>query len=247
MSYFVLGNWKSNGTKAMIQAFSADFQTPNLPIAQLRTGIAPPIHLIAAAAEQNPALWLGAQNCSPFPEGAYTGELTATMLTEIGCGFCLVGHSERRNYFRETVEQTGAKLGHLDQAGITPVFCIGESLEQRKAGELEDVLTYQLTPLRALRAGTAVVVAYEPVWAIGTGVAAKPEDVRDAHQLIATHIESLGLAVPPILYGGSVKPANAAELAAIPKVDGFLVGGASLKAADFNQIVAGFITGKGIN
>lgn len=240
MKTYVLGNWKSNGTAAALRAFGQQFaqQAPALA-ADTVTGIAPPAHLFHAGDTLGHA-WLGAQNVSRFPAGAYTGELTADMLADAGCRFCLVGHSERRQYFAENEEDTAAKLEKLLSAGVLPVLCIGETLEQRKAGQLEAVLGQQLSALAAIDVNAELVVAYEPVWAIGTGVAATVADVDQAHTLIKDLLKAGGRNATAVLYGGSVKPGNAGELGVLPLVDGFLVGGASLKAADFSGILSAF-------
>jgi len=242
MNSFVLGNWKSNGDKEMVAEFQAFFEGfEPAPLAGLHTGLALPYHLLNTSFQN--AL-VGAENVSRFGPGAFTGEITAEMLKDTGVAFCLVGHSERRQYFGENEEDTGSKLERLLAAGVLPVLCIGETLAQRQAGELDQILSQQLEPLRDLKDGVSLVVAYEPVWAIGTGVAAKPEDVRDAHDRIKSMLTSQGFHQTPVLYGGSVKPGNAHELALINGVDGFLVGGASLKCADFQGIINGFISGK---
>ncbi len=245
MSFYVLGNWKSNGSPAMLREFEAGFAgaARDLP-APVNTGLALPFHLVDGASDWQGAL-IGAQNVSAFGEGAYTGEITAGMLRELGCHFCLVGHSERRQYFKETVEETAAKLAKLLEAGVLPVLCIGETLEQRESGQLEAVLSYQLGPVHGLAGDAPLVVAYEPVWAIGTGVAAEPSDVADAHALVKRLLDEAGHGGTAALYGGSVKPKNAESLGRIEGVDGFLVGGASLKAADFAPILQGFLTAKG--
>jgi len=240
MSYWVLGNWKSNGSLAMVREFANGFRdsAANLP-ESLKTGVALPFHLLDKARDIGETL-VGAENVSAFGEGAYTGEITAGMLAEMNCDFCLVGHSERRQYFKETVEETAAKLARLHEADVLPVLCIGETLEQRKAGHLESVLTYQLGPVQGLAGDAPLVVAYEPVWAIGTGVAAEPKDVAEAHALVKRLLDEAGHGEAAVLYGGSVKPGNAGVLGALEDVDGFLVGGASLKASDFAPILQKF-------
>ena len=243
MSYFVLGNWKSNGTAEAVAEFGKRFAevAPAAPDG-VNHGLALPFHLLAAAGEGFGQQ--GAQNVSATGEGAYTGEITANMLKATGCSFSLIGHSERRQYFDEVEKDTAAKITRLLEAGLLPVLCIGETLEERNDGRLEEILTRHLEPVGSLPAGTELVVAYEPVWAIGTGVAAEPEDVEKAHTLVKGLLADKGFGETPVLYGGSVKPGNAATLGAIDKVDGFLVGGASLKADDFSAILKGFLEAK---
>ena len=192
------------------------------------------------------AFRLGAQNCHPEPEGAYTGEVSAPMLAKLVCGYVIVGHSERRQYFGETDELVSRKARAVLASDMTPIVCVGESLEQRDAGQTAEVVQGQvrgsLAGLSAEQVG-GLVVAYEPVWAIGTGRAATPGDAQETIALIRQTIA--GLAGPPaaetirIQYGGSVKPANIEDLMAQPDVDGALVGGASLDADEFALIVKG--------
>ncbi len=240
--FMVLGNWKCNGTAASVADFVAKMQHPE-PHPELGYGLALPFHLLANAGFP-PEMLLGAQDVSPFPDGAFTGEISASMLNETGCGFCLVGHSERRAFFRETVKDTVTKCLQLLAAGITPIICIGESLEEREGNMLRMILREQLAIFEALAENAALAVAYEPVWAIGTGVAATPKDVKEAHFLIKRFLADEGFGEIPVLYGGSVKPGNAASLAEINLVDGFLIGGASLKPDDFGAVLRAFRAGK---
>jgi len=241
--FLVLGNWKSNGRLSDLAPFGAMFHKLTGPLPEtMVTGIALPYHLVTHADALAPH-WIGAQNVSAHSEGAYTGEITSGMLAELGTRFCLVGHSERRQHYGETVQDTHAKLHRLLDADIYPVFCIGETLKQRQEGLLEAVLREQLSPLLKLDEEN-LAIAYEPVWAIGTGVAATPSDVAQAHGMIRGMLGDSKIEQTPILYGGSVKPNNAEELATIDEVAGFLVGGASLKADSFAAINNGFLRGK---
>lgn len=240
--HLVLGNWKCNGKRDQVTAFAEGFQHPPA-IEGFRYGIALPFHLLEAASGFG-EMAFGGQDVSPYLNGAFTGEISAEMLNDLGCRFCLVGHSERRQFFGESVKSTAMKLQRLLQIGITPVFCIGETLEEREQGLLRMILTDQLTPMHALEKDARFAVAYEPVWAIGTGVAAGPNDVKQAHFLIKRLLADAGFAETPVLYGGSVKPNNARSLAQISQLDGFLVGGASLSAPDFSGIVNEYIAGK---
>lgn len=244
-NYFILGNWKSHGRAEDLEAFGNTYnqKAKKLPNS-VKAGVALPYHLIAQASSLKPH-WAGAQNVSAFAEGAYTGEITSGMLETLQTDFCIIGHSERRQYFGETVADTENKLHQLIDTGIFPVFCVGETLEQRQSGSLEPVLRDQLAPVVGLQEGQ-LAIAYEPVWAIGTGVAATPADVARSHGLIRGILEGSALQDAPILYGGSVKPHNAEELATINEVAGFLIGGASLKADSFAEITASFLIGKQI-
>ncbi len=235
MTFCVLGNWKSNGNSQMVEAFEDYFQELTLPQA-FTAGLALPYHLLRGT--QFKGALLGAQNVSCTKEGAFTGEISAGMLQESGCSFALVGHSERRALLGETIADTKVKLVRLLEHDLLPVLCVGETLEQRQAGLLEEILSQQLAPLKDV-AKANLVIAYEPVWAIGTGVAARVEDVAQAHRFIQNWSKTHCSARHPILYGGSVKPENAAALAAIAEVGGFLVGGASLKVQDFDIILKG--------
>ena len=243
MEFFVYGNWKSHGSVNDLDTFITEWETfahPEIP--GLHAGLALPWHLLGQA--RTPSLDFGSQNVSAFGPGAYTGETHTGMLIEMQVAFSLVGHSERRHIFGERIEDTQKKLANLVKAGIFPMLCIGETLDERKAGNLAKVLTDQCTALSSVPVGTRFAVAYEPVWAIGTGVAATPRDVVEAHAFIRNLLETKGYANTPILYGGSVKPDNAAELAKIEDVHGFLVGGASLKASDFHGILDAFASEK---
>jgi triosephosphate isomerase len=187
---------------------------------------------------------LGAQNCYLKESGAYTGEISPQMLLDVGCTWCIIGHSERRQIFGETDEVLNQKLKFALGAGLKVMFCIGETLEEREGGKMNDVLIRQVTHgLQGLAESdfAKLSVAYEPVWAIGTGVTATPEQAQDAHAFVRGLVrDQFGATVADglrIQYGGSVKPDNAAELMAKPDVDGSLVGGAALKADSFAGIV----------
>ena len=185
----------------------------------------------------------GAQDVSANEKGAYTGEVSAAMLVDVGARYGLVGHSERRQYHGETSEMVAAKFIAAKAAGLTPIFCVGETLSQREDDQTWWRLEKQLAPLLAhgVEVFDGAIVAYEPVWAIGTGKTASPAQAQEVHAFIRSEIAAYDARIAgslPILYGGSVKADNAAELFAQPDVDGGLVGGASLVAADFNAIAA---------
>lgn len=187
------------------------------------------------------AIGLGVQNVALWQEGAYTGETSADMAADAGCQFALVGHSERRQLFGETDEQVGDKVLRVLESGLRPMVCVGETLEEREAGQAESVVCRQVEAALARVAPVTdarVVIAYEPVWAIGTGRTATAEDAQAMHQVLRARL--LGMGLPgnemSLLYGGSVKPDNATALFAKPDIDGGLIGGASLKAEDFIAI-----------
>jgi triosephosphate isomerase len=203
----------------------------------------PAIPAVAETLAGSPVAW-GAQNCAPAPEGAFTGEVSVPMLVDLGCRFVILGHSERRQFFGETDSGVRDKLEAVLGAGLTAVVCVGETLEQRDAGRTEEVVDRQIRGALRGVPGPEIarsVIAYEPVWAIGTGRTATPAQAEAVHRRIRVTLSDLageGTAVATrILYGGSVKPDNAAELFMQPNIDGGLIGGASLKAADFLAIV----------
>jgi triosephosphate isomerase len=224
----VAGNWKMHGSRASIAAL-LDALVEGTPSSACAVCV--PFPYLAQAAERlrGTRIAWGAQNVSEHAQGAYTGEVSAAMLAEFGCRYVIVGHSERRQLYGETDAQVAAKFTAVRSAGMTPILCVGETLAEREAGNTEAVVARQLSPVRFAEA----VLAYEPVWAIGTGRNATPEQAQAVHAFLRQRVP----AETPILYGGSVKPQNAAEIFAMPDVDGGLVGGASLVAKDFLDIV----------
>ncbi len=197
---------------------------------------------ICADSHDDPALALAAQDVSQHESGAYTGEFSAAMLRDFAVRYVLVGHSERRQYHGETDVHVAVKAQRALAAGITPIVCVGETLEEREAGQTEAVVRRQLAAVIHLNGHciSEVVVAYEPVWAIGTGKTATPEQAQQVHAVLRAQLAAASphAAKIRLLYGGSMNAANAAQLLAQPDIDGGLVGGASLKAADFLQIIA---------
>ena len=191
---------------------------------------------------ENSPLSLAAQNLSPYDSGAYTGELSSTMLLDVGCKWCLVGHSERRALFGESNDEVVKKVKQLLQKGVQPILCVGETLEQSDSGIAEEVVAEQLNAVFnvcSVNELTRLVVAYEPVWAIGTGETATPDQAQAMHKSIRSEVEKKSASLAgdlTILYGGSVNAANARELFSQQDIDGGLVGGASLKAEQFSQI-----------
>jgi len=238
----VIGNWKMHGDTV--------FNTELL--AGLRAGIADAPHCDVAVCVPFPYLYQtrsllegtsvswGGQDVSEHEKGAYTGEVAASMLADFGCRWALVGHSERRARHGESDAAVAAKAAAALAAGITPVVCVGETLQQQEAGQTHAVIDGQLAPVLALGtdALARVVIAYEPVWAIGTGRTATPEQAQDVHALIRQRLQAAGAPEVRVLYGGSVKASNAASLFAMPDIDGALVGGAALVASEFLSIAA---------
>ena len=239
----VAGNWKMNGLalsldEARAVAAAVDAQPP-----ACRVALCPPATLVARMAEllDGTGVEVGGQDCRAEESGAFTGDVSAEMLVDAGAGLVILGHSERRAGYGETDALVAAKTEAALRAGLEPIVCVGETLQQREAGETLAFVTGQVRgSLPAALAGKAFAVAYEPVWAIGTGLTPTLEQIEEVHVAIReTLVELFGEAGkgPPILYGGSVKPSNAAEILKAKEVGGALVGGASLKAADFLGIV----------
>lgn len=238
---FVAGNWKMNGRASALDELSALMQGLKQTPADVRVAVFPPVTLLDRAAGQaaGSGVEIGAQDCSAESEGAHTGDLAAEQLKDAGATLVILGHSERRADHDESDAVVRAKVLAALRAGLEPVICIGETLEQRRAGLTLAVVEGQLNgSLPAELAGAAFSVAYEPVWAIGTGLTPTVGEVEVVHAAIRAFLDArfAGDAVA-ILYGGSVKPSNAAELMAAKGVDGALVGGASLKASDFLAII----------
>ncbi|MBK1697837.1 triose-phosphate isomerase [Rhodovibrio salinarum] len=244
MRKLIAGNWKMNGQRADGTALAKTLaeRARGSEAPDVDWLVCPPFTLLHLVAEQlsGSPVKLGAQDCHFEEKGAHTGDVAPGMLDDLCCSHVIVGHSERRQDHKESDELVQAKAEAARAHGITPILCIGETQEERDAGKAMDVLTRQLEGSLPAAGEGELVVAYEPVWAIGTGRTATAEDVREAHahvraQLKKAYGDTAGAQVR-ILYGGSVKPANAGELMATENVDGALVGGASLKADDFWEI-----------
>ncbi|WP_312327503.1 triose-phosphate isomerase [Stenotrophomonas sp.] len=239
----VAGNWKLHGSRQFATDLVSDI-VADLPKEGVDVVILPPLPYLGELVEafEGRAVAFGSQDVSSNEKGAYTGEVCAAMLADVGARYGLVGHSERRQYHNETSELVARKFAAAVHAGLVPVLCVGETLEQREGGQTEQVIASQLTPVLDLVGPEGfqhAVVAYEPVWAIGTGRTATREQAQQVHAFIRGEVAKRDARIAdslPILYGGSVKPDNAAELFAQPDVDGGLVGGASLVAADFLAI-----------
>jgi triosephosphate isomerase len=227
----VAGNWKMHGSRASNSALLDALLKGIKGLRGVECAVCVPFPFLGEVAERlrgTPLAW-GAQNVSEHAQGAYTGEVSASMLAEFGCRYVIVGHSERRQLFGESDAQAAAKFAAVRGAGMTPILCVGETLAERDAGKTEAVVAGQLDAVDFENG----VLAYEPVWAIGTGRNAMPEQAQAVHAFLRRRVP----AQTPILYGGSVKPQNAAAIFAMPDVDGGLIGGASLVAKDFLDIL----------
>ena len=239
----IAGNWKMNGSlaanEALVKALIAGLGAPACQVALC----APSIYLAQMQSLLlGSAIDLGAQDVSAQEAGSFTGEIAGAMLKEFGVRYCLVGHSERRQYHFETDALVAAKTQRVLACGVIPIVCVGETLAEREANQTEEVVKRQLAAVIHTNGHciSEIVVAYEPVWAIGTGKTASAEQAQQVHAVLRAqlHAASSQSARVPILYGGSMNAANAAQLLAQPDIDGGLVGGASLKAADFLSIIA---------
>jgi len=241
----IAANWKMHKSAAEARRFASELLPRIRGTANVEVAIAPPFTALAALAEalSGSSVALAAQNVHPQPQGAFTGEISIPMLQELGCRYCIVGHSERRSLFGETDAFVAEKVAALLGARLRPILCIGETLEQREAGRTHETLRRQLSGSLAkteVGSADALVVAYEPVWAIGTGRTATPELAQEAHAFIRAWLRDrfgTPAGATRVLYGGSMKPENAADLLAQPDIDGGLVGGASLDPADFSAII----------
>lgn len=242
---FICANWKMNKTVKEAQELVAQL-LPLVCDAECEIAICPPFTALSQLSKQlnGTNIMLGAQNINENAKGAYTGEISAEMLLELGVSYVIIGHSERRMYYNETDESVAAKVSSALANGLKPIICIGESLEQREAGEtfalLEKQLNEALEPVSEEDAET-VVFAYEPIWAIGTGKTATAEQANEAiayiRNIIGKKIGASGAEKIRILYGGSMNEKNASELMAMPEIDGGLIGGASLVAEKFSKVV----------
>lgn len=237
------GNWKMNGTGAALEELRKLQENHPSPTSEIL--ICPPAPLIHRAAQlvQDTPIAIGAQDCHEQTSGAHTGDTSAEMLLDAGAKYVILGHSERREDHDESSEQVRAKARTAIEAGLAAIICLGESLAQREALNTLDIIAGQLSgSVPDVVTGENLVIAYEPIWAIGTGLVPTVEQIGEVHDFIRTRLDrrfgpGVGQSVR-LLYGGSVKPGNAAEIFAVPNVDGALVGGASLKAEDFTPIIA---------
>jgi len=239
----VVGNWKMNGTRASAESLAKGI-VAGLGSNDAAIAVCVPYVYLNTVGEivKNTRLGLGAQNVADKPSGAFTGEISAVMLSELNCKYVLVGHSERRSYYGDTNESVAARFCQAQEQGIVPILCVGETLEQREQDQTFAVINEQLDAvinLAGIEAFSKAVIAYEPVWAIGTGKTASDEQAQEVHHYIREFIAAKNKALSEklqILYGGSAKPENAKGLFAMPDIDGGLIGGASLDADSFLKI-----------
>jgi triosephosphate isomerase len=240
----VAGNWKMNGSLPSARELLEGIKAGAPQVANAEIAVCPPFVFIPEAQRElagTDVAW-GGQNLSTEASGAFTGEVAASMLLDFDCKYVIVGHSERRTYYGEDDATVARKYAAARAAGLVPILCVGETLEERERGVTEQVIARQVDAVVSLEGVKGLadgVIAYEPVWAIGTGVTASPEQAQEVHAFIRSRVAGQDAGVAEqlrILYGGSMKPDNAAELMAKPDIDGGLIGGASLKAADFLAI-----------
>lgn len=240
----IAGNWKMNGSLSSIEELINGIKAGLADVTNADMVVCPPAIYIPKVSELigDTAIGLGSQNVCDQASGAYTGELAPSMLKEFSCGYAIIGHSERRSLYGESDELVANRYAMAVASGLIPLFCIGETLEERESGITEEVVSRQLDAVintQGIEAIANCVIAYEPVWAIGTGVTASPEQAQAVHAFIRGKLAALNAKVAEkvqILYGGSMNAANASELLSQPDIDGGLIGGASLKAEDFLAI-----------
>jgi triosephosphate isomerase len=242
----IAGNWKMNGSLAANAILLAGIKGAQVRSSCEIAVCVPAPYLAQCQSELagSPIAW-GAQDVSAHESGAYTGEISGAMLIDFGARYVIVGHSERRSYHQESDELVAQKTVRALNKGLVPIICVGETLSERESGQTDMVVGRQIDAVLSMVSAAdleRIVVAYEPVWAIGTGMTATPQMAQEVHAMLRTRLAGKNMAVAAkvqILYGGSMKPDNAAELLAMPDIDGGLIGGASLKAADFLAIVQG--------
>lgn len=243
----IIGNWKMNLSRQESKTLCSEIAKHN-PSPTIEIGVCPPsihIHTVQSTLSESAINW-GAQNCYSESHGAYTGEISVNMLTDYGCKYVILGHSERRTLFKETNQDINAKLRLCLDHDLVPILCVGESLKERENNEEKIVILTQLREcLHSISADSFMlrqcIIAYEPIWAIGTGQVATPKQAQDMHHYIRTQLAALlsqnHAQRTQIIYGGSVSPDNSKDLLSQPDIDGALIGGASLKASSFNQII----------
>ena len=228
----IAANWKLNGSLHFLKDYFKNFESFDLD-SRVCAIICPPATYLEKCNSQKSQFFIGAQNCSSYDTGSYTGEISALMLRENNCQFCLVGHSERRQIFRETNEDTKIKADQPIDQNIIPIICIGETLEEKKIGITKDVSKEQIDKCLPNKASfNSVIIAYEPIWAIGSGLVPTLDEINDIHNFLKKDLKNY-----KIIYGGSVKSENAKGILNLNDVDGVLVGGASLNFLEFQKIL----------
>lgn len=240
---FVIGNWKLNGNSAFIGNFVDELEQNTLSRRQCSIGLCVPFVYISQLVQslQEMPIAVGAQDVSMHQQGTFTGEVSAEMLVDVGCKYVIIGHSERKQHHQEKDINVLAKANQVAEQGLMPICCVGESLQERDSGLVDQIIERQIAVLLEADGGKLknMIIAYEPIWAIGTGLTATPEQAEEVHQFIRSllyrHSEYLAESTP-ILYGGSVNEENALALSTMSNINGFLVGGASLKAHSFMKI-----------
>jgi len=241
--FFVGGNWKCNGTKSEVDTLVQHLNAAKFPQEKVEVVVAPPFLALDQVLKTiNKEYQVSAQNCWSEKSGAYTGEISAEMILERGIQWVILGHSERRDLFQESDDLIGKKISHALSVGMKVIACVGEHLEEREGGKTKDVINKQLrTIAENVKDWRRVVIAYEPVWAIGTGKTATPQIAQEVHadirSWLQTHVAADVASSTRIIYGGSVKGSNSDDLAVMSDVDGFLVGGASLIGTEFVKIL----------
>lgn len=249
---YIVGNWKMHGDQTMVHHFCQQLKaltdkklTDKAHQSHSQGVVCPPFPYLAMMQEAlaETSIAVGAQNCAAYPQGAYTGEVSAAMLKSLGCEFVILGHSERRQLFAEDNAVIAEKCHQAQQAKLRPILCLGETLAQQQQGKTQEIIKNQLNSILLLENAPQLMqnalLAYEPIWAIGTGKTATPEQAQDVHRFIREEVAEYDQHLAhrlPILYGGSVKPDNAQALFRMPDINGALIGGASLSAKDFMGI-----------
>tara|TARA_Y100000590_G_C15464026_1_gene917591 strand:+ start:40 stop:768 length:729 start_codon:yes stop_codon:yes gene_type:complete len=231
---FIIGNWKLNGSLEFVEKYINDIRFNSIKNPDKCVVICPPFPFIDKIKSNN--LLKGAQDCSVYDEGSYTGEISTKILKDIGCSFCIIGHSERRNYFNENDEVISKKILNCIEENIIPVLCVGETLNEKNNKQTKDILNKQIEKnlTKNLNAKN-IIIAYEPIWAIGTGMTPDPKEISEIHCFIKEKI--LSSSKYKIIYGGSVSSSNCQEIVNHENIDGVLVGGASLNVQEFNKII----------
>ncbi|AJC48309.1 triose-phosphate isomerase [Allofrancisella guangzhouensis] len=245
MQKLIMGNWKMNGNSQSIRELCYGISKVEYDTSKVSVAVFPSsVYVKEVVSQLRESIGVGLQNVTFYDDGAYTGELSVKMLQDTGCSYVLIGHSERRALFGESDEDVFRKLQKVMDTDVVPVVCIGETLSDREGGILEDVLGTQLGLILenfSVQQLEKLVIAYEPVWAIGTGVVASLEQIQQTHKFIRSLLAKINKDLAKkikIVYGGSLKAENAKDILSLPDVDGGLIGGASLKASEFNEIIS---------